>query len=113
MQKAKKGLLYVETVPRGIELKKGYCRARIQSNPSGATLKIDGIQKGTTPLQLDSIQAGEYTLTIDLLDYATIHEKIMFPPKYLLYCIEATAYLPYSMRRSRNFGERSEPYMLC
>ncbi len=48
----------------------------VKSNPLGATIVIDGENRGTTPFKIDDIQAGEHQLELSLDGYALYSETI-------------------------------------
>ena len=61
------------TVPAGGEASNQFTLAcnvlSVDSIPSGATLSIDGVQKGTTPLVIRAIPAGGHTVTLKKTGY--------------------------------------------
>lgn len=51
----------------------------ISSEPSGATVTIDGTVRGTTPLSLSSIAAGDHTVVLSMDGYADLSSTITIP----------------------------------
>ncbi len=48
----------------------------VTSEPSGATLLVDGIERGTTPCTLDKLRESEYTLTLRKEGYQPAERKL-------------------------------------
>jgi len=83
--RATKGDLYADTVlkvnARGLSkvhltLSQGYGYLKIVSEPLGAHAWVDGAAVGTTPLVLDSVNAGEHSLELELNGYLPISEQV-------------------------------------
>ncbi len=67
---AEHGSITVEgSMDKQIVLTKGIGILSLTSNPSGATVAIDNVKVGTTPLLLDNITAGVHSLTISMMGY--------------------------------------------
>ncbi len=49
---------------------------QISTNPSGATVLMSGVEKGTTPCTLERIREGEHTLTMRLEGYKPLTHKL-------------------------------------
>jgi hypothetical protein len=49
---------------------------RIESEPSGAEVSIDGRKSGVTPWENDKVKPGDYTVKIDLATYRTVEKKL-------------------------------------
>jgi len=56
-------------------LKPRYGRLTIKSEPTGAMVKLNGKQKGVTPLVIPELLSGDYTITISKDLYHTSEEK--------------------------------------
>jgi hypothetical protein len=52
-------------------------RLLVRSNPSGATVSVDGVQKGVTPLALRDLEFGTRNLTIAHSGYATETRRVV------------------------------------
>jgi len=48
----------------------------IDSDPSGASVYIDGKKKGETPLDISELKAAEYTVKLELDEYETLQKKV-------------------------------------
>ena len=51
----------------------------VTSDPSGASVVLDGTAAGTTPLNLTSVSAGDHTVTVSLAGYADQSATITVP----------------------------------
>ncbi len=48
----------------------------VDSNPEGATVYLNGKNKGITPVKIEDLDAGDYTLTVEKDGFAPYTEKI-------------------------------------
>ena len=64
-----------ETAKLHVELS-GECRLKINTNPSGASVAINGRYQGTSPVELD-LYAGEYLFNISKKGYKSIEETVL------------------------------------
>jgi len=53
----------------------------VQSNPSGATLFVDGRNEGITPKSIDRIEQGEREITLELPGFRPYRRKVLITPK--------------------------------
>lgn len=51
----------------------------ILTEPSGATIKIDGADRGTSPLLLKELSGGRHTITLSLSGYEEMTRQIHYP----------------------------------
>ena len=59
----------VATVNAVLKTASGNGAIEVRSQPSGATINLDGSQKGTTPSKLTNVKAGSHELTLSLAGY--------------------------------------------
>jgi len=57
-----------------------YANATIYSSPSGATVLLDGVQQGFTPLTIQSIVPGYHTIRIQKEGYQAKEQSVQFAP---------------------------------
>lgn len=57
-----------------------YANATIYSSPSGATVLLDGVQQGVTPLTIQSIVPGYHTIRIQKDGYQPKEQSVQFAP---------------------------------
>ena len=70
----------VQVIPQqpGMEIaQKKYGSIIVESNPSGATVLIDNVKKGSTPLELNNIEVGTRKLKLIKAGYVTINKGII------------------------------------
>lgn len=58
---------YSETIP--IEMKRPHGSAIIESQPLGAKVSVDGVNYGTTPLNIPNLSVGYHKITLSLANY--------------------------------------------
>ncbi|NQU06596.1 MAG: PEGA domain-containing protein [Calditrichaeota bacterium] len=64
------------TVTKRFTLQQEYSGMNITSDPSGATVYLNGAYLGTTPLMRDDLTPGEGTLTVEMRGYVT-HSQLI------------------------------------
>ncbi len=74
-----------KTTAVSVAFKSSYLYLSISSNPSGATVKLDGVEFGKTPLNReidlsDNIKQGVKTLRLELDNYEVIENPIDYSP---------------------------------
>jgi formylglycine-generating enzyme required for sulfatase activity len=52
----------------------------VTSDPGGAAVLLDGVHRGTTPLQLDDLAAGKYTLRVERAGFISHEERADWDP---------------------------------
>jgi PKD repeat protein len=62
----------------------------VSSTPTGATIYLDGVQKGTTPATLSNIVPGTHTVTLTLKDYLDEAKGFELPSNYPSYPVSFT-----------------------
>ena len=68
----------IVTQQPGMEIaQKKYGSIIVESNPSGATVLIDNVKKGSTPLELNNIEVGTRKLKLIKTGYVTINKGII------------------------------------
>ena len=68
----------IVTQQPGMEIaQKKYGGIIVESNPSGATVLIDNVKKGSTPLELNNIEVGTRKLKLIKTGYVTINKGII------------------------------------
>lgn len=52
------------------------CTLKVTSTPSGATVRLNGVTSGTTPLTLTRLPSGTHTLKVSLENYDTLDREV-------------------------------------
>ena len=72
------GIVQSVTQPSGLKInQKKYGGIIIESSPSGATILIDNVKKGATPLKLNKVEAGTRKLKLIKTGYITINKGVV------------------------------------
>ena len=69
-----------------IPINPGYGILTVKSTPPGGEVALDGEIIGQTPLQLDTVQAGEHVINISLAGYADYQETIHIGLNLIVKC---------------------------
>jgi hypothetical protein len=64
------------TAPQSAEPPARVGRLLVRSNPSGATVSVDGVEKGVTPLALGDVEYGTRTVTVERTGYVTERRRV-------------------------------------
>ncbi len=71
----------------------------VSSSPTGALVTLDGVNKGTTPIRIDNLTSGQYSLQLSKEGYKTLTNRIIIRSNEVTYRIEFLKPLPNLQKR--------------